>query len=81
MTAMDDILIKVVLRLADVHKNLGPRAYMDAGHRALLGIARAVQAEAELRAGTGKTKVDGPVIRFPLDRARRERPEKDADDA
>lgn len=69
---MDDLLIKVVVRLAHVHENLGPRAYIDAGHRALLGIACAVQTEAELRAGSGKTKVAGPVIRFPLDRARRD---------
>lgn len=69
---MDDILFKVVVRLANVHENLGPRAYIDAGHRALLGIARAVQAEAELRAGTGRLEAEGPVIRFPLDRARRD---------
>ncbi|MDB5531491.1 MAG: hypothetical protein JWR51_4594 [Devosia sp.] len=69
---MDDLIIKVVVRLAGVYENLGQRAYLDAGHRALLGIARAVQAEAERRAGTGKTEVQGPVIRFPLDRARRD---------
>lgn len=78
---MDDLVIKVVARLAAVYDNLGYRAYLDAGHRALLGIARAAQAEAELRAGKGKvkTKVEGPVIRFPLDRARKQ-VDREADD-
>jgi hypothetical protein len=77
MAAMDDLIIKVVVRLAGVYETLGQRAYLDAGHRALLGIARAVQAEAELRAGKGKSKVEGPVIRFPLDRARREKQDRE----
>lgn len=76
---MDDLIIKVVVRLAGVYENHGERVYLDAGHRALLGIARAVQDEAERRAGVGGNKVDGPVIKFPLDRAWREK--KDRDDA
>lgn len=71
---MDDLIIKVIMRLAAVYENLGHRAYRDAGHRALLGIARAAVIEAELRAGKGKNKVEGPVIPFPLDRARRDKP-------
>ena len=77
---MDDLIIKVIVRLAGVYENLGQRAYLDAGHRAMLGIARAVQADAELHAGTGKNKVEGPVIRFPLDRARRERSGEEQND-
>lgn len=76
---MDDLIIKVVVRLAGVYENHGERVYLDAGHRALLGIARAVKDEAERRAGTGANTDDGPVIKFPLDRARREK--KDRDDA
>jgi len=74
---MDDLIIKVIVRLAGVYENLGQRAYLDAGHRALIGIARAVQAEADRRTGTGDNKMEGPVIRFPLDRARRQTQDRD----
>lgn len=67
---MDDLLIQVLVRLANVHEQFGPPAYRDAGRRALHGIALAVKLEAERRAGGGDRKASGAVVDFPLARAR-----------
>lgn len=68
---MDDLLIKVMARLVQVYETLGRRTFEAAVHNALLGIARAAHSEAERRAGTGSQKAGGPVVPFPLGKARK----------
>tara|TARA_R110002020_G_scaffold50821_6_gene143891 strand:+ start:1689 stop:1925 length:237 start_codon:yes stop_codon:yes gene_type:complete len=70
---MDDLIIKVVVRLARVHEALGERAYKDAAHRALVGIGMATVEEAERQAmerGGASIVIPKSVIKFPLERAR-----------
>ncbi|MDV3251124.1 hypothetical protein DevBK_07275 [Devosia sp. BK] len=64
---MNDLLIKVIVRLAGVHDSLGPQAFEKAAKRALVGIATAVKDEGEERAGIdGSGRKCGTVVRFPL---------------
>ena len=60
---MDDLLIKVVVRLASVYESLGVQVYSRAAHNALLGIARAVHEEAEEKASWRRRRLTvGPVV-------------------
>jgi len=70
---MDDLIIKVIVRLVKVHESLGKRAYEDAGHRALVGIGMATMEEAERQAmerGGASIVIPKSIIRFPLERTR-----------
>jgi hypothetical protein len=64
---MDELMIRVLTRLLRVHDELGPVAFENAAHRALVSIAQAVQFEADRKAGTlhPAGNADG-VVPFPL---------------
>lgn len=63
---MDEILIRILTRLVRVYDELGEPAFEDAGHRAMVAIARSVQVEANRRAGVPQLPGDGTVVPFPL---------------
>lgn len=57
---MDELLIRVLVRLLRVHDELGQQAFENAARRALVGIGVAVQVEAERNAG--KVPEGGKII-------------------
>lgn len=65
---MDDLLMKVLVRLVSVQQSLGDRTFENAAHRALIGIGAAVKEEAELRSHSQPGRAAGTIVRFPLGR-------------
>lgn len=63
---MDDILIRVLIRLLRVHDEMGGQAFEHAANRALVAIARSVQLEAEYKAGIQEPDLGAGVVSFPL---------------
>jgi len=63
---MDELLIRVIVRLVRVHDEMGHQCFEDAAQRSLVAIARSVQVEAGRRAGMEQPSLGDGVLPFPL---------------
>ncbi len=62
---MDELLIRVLVRLVRVHDELGEAAFEDAAHGALMGIGKAAHRAAEAQRGLRPPPSrDGSVVIF-----------------